>query len=193
MTVVVDTPSGPRSGSSVTEVKLIQFRKGTLSSSAYTTKVKGEAVAVEMPGGRTLFALLASAANPDLGPENFAPCGYDTHSPTAMDELRTLQAEREPVELPAKCYPMLVTYRDARDPTSVEILDPSTLSTSFGEGTFLRSITLEITSDDLTSGISKRMPPFGEKTGYAAWARQLPWSDPRVHIGPEHFLRNGKY
>jgi hypothetical protein len=56
MTVVVDTPAGRRSGSSVIQVKMRPG--GLLSGYAYVADYHGEAVAIDLPGGRTLYALL---------------------------------------------------------------------------------------------------------------------------------------
>src|SRR5207253_11489286 len=55
MTVYVDTPAGPRSGSSVIEVV---YSPPVLMGHSQSD-VRGEAVAVDLPGG-TLFALLRS-------------------------------------------------------------------------------------------------------------------------------------
>ena len=57
ITVEVETPAGLRSGSSVVETEV---RKGKSwgDASGTTFRLKGEAVAVDLPGGRTLFALL---------------------------------------------------------------------------------------------------------------------------------------
>ena len=65
LTATVETPQGERSGHSVIAV---WWRSpspifGTQGSAGFT--VKGEAVAVDLPKGQTLFVLLRSAANVD--------------------------------------------------------------------------------------------------------------------------------
>lgn len=61
LTVEVDTPEGLRTGSSVIEVTQRMVRPGSdPASKAVRRRARGEAVAVDLPAGRTLFALLRS-------------------------------------------------------------------------------------------------------------------------------------
>ena len=66
LTVEIDTPQGLRSGSSVIEV---EQSMGSTAMSGFgrrlARRVRGEAVAVDLPDGRTLFALLRSDDNYD--------------------------------------------------------------------------------------------------------------------------------
>lgn len=85
MTVVVDTPKGERSGSGVMEVSVRRIPALTMESHSLETRLRGEAVAVDIPGLPTLFALtgnpeeLAQAATrlfePSIspGPDNVLP------------------------------------------------------------------------------------------------------------------------
>ena len=57
MTVEVDTPAGLRTGSSVIEVTT-RWDNAPPHASGVHSRVRGQAVAVDMPGGDTLFALL---------------------------------------------------------------------------------------------------------------------------------------
>ena len=54
-------------------------------------------------------------------------------------------------------YPMLVTFGDLDDPTSVERVDPDDLAATFGEGVSLKRITVQVTDDPVTSGIGQRL------------------------------------
>lgn len=66
LTVEVETPEGLRTGSSVIEVDTRQTRFALNPSAAgVSERVRGEAVAVDLPGRRTLFALLRS--DDDIG------------------------------------------------------------------------------------------------------------------------------
>ena len=61
LTVEVDTPQGLRTGSSVIEVQTSVAGEYSIPSpGAVSHRVRGEAVAVDLPGGQTLFALLRS-------------------------------------------------------------------------------------------------------------------------------------
>ena len=54
-------------------------------------------------------------------------------------------------------YPMLVTFGDLADPTSVAEVDPDDLAATFGEGVKLKRITVELTDDPVTTGIEERL------------------------------------
>ncbi|HEY8604753.1 MAG TPA: hypothetical protein VIL62_10545, partial [Tsuneonella suprasediminis] len=64
--VEVETPEGLKTGSSVIEVEQSMGRSaGTGFGEIIMRRVHGEAVAVDLPGGRTLFALLRSEDETD--------------------------------------------------------------------------------------------------------------------------------
>lgn len=64
LTVEVETPEGLRTGSSVIEVMQRIVRPGSHPSSwAIDRRIRGEAVAVDLPQGQTLFALLRSESD----------------------------------------------------------------------------------------------------------------------------------
>lgn len=49
-------------------------------------------------------------------------------------------------------YPLLVTFDDINDPKSIKRVDPDDLVATFGPGYSLKSITLEITDEPVTTG-----------------------------------------
>lgn len=169
LTVEVEIPEGLAAGSSVIEVEQRLVRPGSDPSGiGVERRVRGEAVTVDLPDGRVLFALLRSeSANdwasyilpwiaPDVRGESFTE---------QLDDPLSLKGEIElPKTLPAKSilserpgYPMLVTFGDINDPTSIERVDPDDLAASFGEGVTLKRITVQITDDPVTAGIEDRL------------------------------------
>ena len=64
---------------------------------------------------------------------------------------------RSPADVAEGDYPMLVTFTDIDDPKSVQRVDPANLAASFGPGIRLKRITVEVTDDDVTTGIEKRL------------------------------------
>ncbi|HTN15779.1 MAG TPA: hypothetical protein VL094_13335 [Sphingomonadaceae bacterium] len=172
MTVTVETPEGVRSGSAVLESTMSEgVRYGDAGGIHYG--LKGEAVAVDMPDGKTLFALLSSVARGD-------PLGYHARlfdmailadpalrsayglkpnkMPSWQESHPEIRRRNQAATLAPELYPMLVTFRDIADPTSVEQVDPADLAASFGAGVKLKRITLKITDDPVTIGIEKRLP-----------------------------------
>ncbi len=176
LTVEVDTPQGLKTGSSVIEVDTHRDQTSwNPQARGLWHKVRGEAAAVDLGEGRVLFALLRSedsvdwAANILFWTTPYAVEGEDRYIATYDRML----AREEAVELPpdlaafissseASAQPMLVTFRDLADPTSVEQVDPEGLEDSVGDGFALRRITVQLTDDPVTEGIEDRLTWLGE-------------------------------
>lgn len=169
LTVEVDTPEGLKAGSSVIEVKQRLVRRGSSpANTAVERRVRGEAVAVDLPGEKTLFALLRSDNNVDWASyvmQTLAPHIDSESFAQQLDNMLLLKGE---IVLPRtfppvghlkerSAYPMLVTFGDLDDPTSVERVDPDDLAMTFGEGISLGRITVQITDGPVTSGITRRL------------------------------------
>ena len=173
LTVEVETPEGLKTGSSVIEVKQRLVRAGSNPANiAVERRVRGEAVAVDLPGGRTLFALLRSDNNiewPTYVMQTLAPHSESETFAQQLDNMLLLEGE---IVLPRtfppvghleerSAYPMLVTFGDLDDPASVERVDPDDLAATFGEGVSLKRITVQVTDDPVTSGIERRLGWLG--------------------------------
>jgi hypothetical protein len=171
-TVEVETPQGLRIGSSVTEVQRI--KKGSFGDAAMVGgHIRAEAVAVDLPGGRTLFALLQSPkAGPDYPEQILASVFSDPAAPLALrgpeagtlaQRMNTAKQLKPGFTLDRALYPLLVTFTDFGDPKTVTRVDSDGLAASFGPGTKLRRITLQVTDHPVTTGVEKRLPPRNGK------------------------------
>lgn len=158
LTAVVETPEGARTGSSVIEVHWTEAGPafGIQSGAGYS--VHGEAVAVDLPGGQTLFVLLRSSDNSD-----WAAWALQDVVPNVKD-LRG--ADRQPHSVPRQVevlheqvdnYPMFVRFANSADPMSVEQVAPEDLAKAFGSGYRLKSLTVQVTDDAVTTGIAKKL------------------------------------
>lgn len=162
LTVDVDTPQGLRSGSSVYEVTA--GRTGNILPDAGKRRwnVRGEAVAVDLPGAKTLFALLKTGAHfEDMAGLSMASLHPD-FSGTGFDVVgvaKQLAAGEHPgpAEVALKDYPMLVTFADESDPSSVKLAEPDDLAAQFGPGVRLRGITAELTDNHMTTSMKERL------------------------------------
>lgn len=170
MNVAVATPQGVRTGSSVYEITAARTGEFLPDAGKRDWSVKGEAVAVDLPDGRTLFALLKTGAHFDdmmglsmnaLHPD-FRGTGYDVVG--VAKELASGQHSGPTIVAPED-YPMLVTFADESDPTSVRKVEPGNLAAQFGPGVRLQSITVELTDDPVTAGIEERLGWLPELTG----------------------------
>ena len=113
---------------------------------------KGEAAYVELPDRRYLFALLGGGP-PDSGPETNALNIFKEQLPKDNPErLVVLSKSHLKTEIPHSHLPLLVTFMDLTDPTTVKVVDPDNLAATFGEGVSLKRLTLEITDEPVTEG-----------------------------------------
>ncbi len=160
LTVEVETPDGLRTGSAVREVTWQDGPQITPEASMAGMSQKGEAVTVELPKGKLLFALLS-------------PSGHETPKLAFGSSRQTKKSNTTPVELSPlekseavygeSGYPRLVTFADINDPKSVAKVDPANLAASFGEGYRLKYITAQISEEPVTTGIEERL----------SWLRKL--------------------
>lgn len=152
----VETPAGTVTGSSVAQMSVRWFGKLELmlsNGAGLSTGVRGEAAFVEVAPGRFLFALFKEL-QPFQTTELFreAADGRESRSITAR-----LEHIREKRLVPPLRYPMLVTFDDINDPKTVKLVDPANLAATFGEGFALKSISVEITDEEVTEGKVERV------------------------------------
>ena len=123
MTVEVETPEGLRTGSSVYEVTAGN-RTAILPEMADRHKgLRGEAVAVDLPGGHTLFALLKTdnAFRSDLAHVSMAALdpAYNNDWVESADRIASGDWIVSPAEVEPEDYPILVTFGDIENPATV--------------------------------------------------------------------------
>lgn len=165
MTVEVDTPDGVKMGYAVREI-IIRTPPPIPMLGEHRTGfgVRGEAVAVDISPGKTLLALLTDADG-----------GYDfggRHAHFLFTELTSgqlgdaieLWPNRPITQRPrlVNPMPMLVRFRNADDPNSLEILSPDALASAFGAGVSLRRVAIQRVEEPLTEGIGKRLAWINE-------------------------------
>lgn len=161
MTVEVETPQGLRTGSSVIEVELSDPGNGGLPEGGASAKARGEAVAVVLPGGKLLVALLRTPNKID-GAVSYP---FDALKPhryrgeyAIIERTKDLKRRRKPGELPKEAYPLFVTFDDPANPRSAAEVVPDNLPASFGEGARLRRVIVQITGDAVQFELRDRLP-----------------------------------
>ena len=175
VTAEVDTPEGVRSGYAVSEHRGHISRLRSAEISPFNGSVSGEAVAVDLPGGKTLFvvnecrnsAYACAAFGGGVIPYETLP-GYvetdmhDTYARNIETARQGSEAIRKAVGttavMPPAYYPMMVRFGDPANPETVEEVDPANLAASFGKGYAIRKITVEITDEPVTRGMRQRLP-----------------------------------
>lgn len=171
LTVEVDTPEGLRTGSSVIEVEQSLMRPGSDPGAGVgvSRKVRGEAVAVDLPNGKTLYALLRSENDVEWASRVYvllAPKpGKDEPFVDQLDNVLELEGVQvlprmwraNVLQDERSAYPMFVTFEDEADPRTVKLVDPDDLAASFGNGVRLRRITAELTTAPVTENLDERL------------------------------------
>ncbi len=206
LTVEVETPEGLRSGSSVIEVQQTLVRAGSSpANQAVERRVRGEAVAVDLPGGKTLFALLrskndvdwASLVFPNLAPqrkgEPFADQLDNVLEVTGTQVLPRMWPPRLYVPK-SEAYPLMVSFEDETDPTTVTMIKPDEFAAAFGRGVVLKRVTVELTDDPVTTGLEARLPWVTRHIGTLVYRpRDLPIGEmPLEHrLNSSDFMRKG--
>ena len=151
MTVEVETPQGLKSGSSVMEVIATKGSIQIGDQNGSGIGMRGEAVVIDTADG-PLFVLLKQ-------PDAEGPLARSVTLAMVPDALQ--QGVIATVgklggifgggkgELSRDDWPMMVRFRDINDPKSVVKVNP--------EAVGVKRIVVETTSDDVTTGIEKRL------------------------------------
>ena len=179
MTVEVDTPQGLKSGFAVREIVYSKQLIKLPDAAAVTVTQRGEAVAVDLPNGQVLFALLSTNGYETL------QAAFGDDSPATLDaalvDRRVVELHPKPNSIPEQSgYPMLVTFLDIADPASVKLVDSADLAASFGSGVQLKRTTVEMTNDPVTTGIKKRLRWLGNYPEPRLDSRYRGSSDPSL-------------
>ncbi|MEX3012040.1 hypothetical protein [Hoeflea sp. TYP-13] len=151
LTYEVNVDGETRTGSGVIQIVSEDTSKLPLFGRGFGFSATGEAVVVDLGDGRYLFSLLNGAGTLPF-PPFYERYDFDLTRITAVDVTRVLAREKPSIELTADQLPMLVTFRNTDDPTSVREVDPDNLVATFGPGVRLESVTLEIADESLTEG-----------------------------------------
>lgn len=219
ITLNVDTPQGPQSGSSVMEVRHRRYPAWTtLGTSTGESSLKGEAVFVDLGAGadgkpRNLIALLAHGERGEgvdfylLPGRVFEPLWKQkSATPNFRDpptELSLLPVGTK-AELVGSQIPTLVTFIDLNDPKSAQVVPPNGLSQTFGNGVQLRNVTIEIvsagiwpltllglTGEPVTWGIEKKITGLKNPNTWNEQLRGEAYRRGALQVGARNFIRGG--
>jgi hypothetical protein len=172
LTVEVETPEGVKSASGVMAVHPDRGYSGR----GHTT-IKGDAVLVDLGGGKNLLALLAQIDNTSLdldGVTYLALRAYQAAGRRVSFNEMSRQTGAVPVTGPL--IPVLVTFAAPGDPASARAVSPDDLEAALGNGFHLRGISAEVVpngiwpldfggalGEPVTRGIEARLPWWTEK------------------------------
>lgn len=156
MTVEVETPEGLKTGWSVYEVEANNVVALTPGGVGRERKLRGQAVVVDIASGKALFALVENDSLAEMSMAALDPA-YKNDWVESAKRIAAGTSIQSPALIMTWNHPMLVTFTDIDDPSSVQRVDPANLAASFGPNIRLKRITVEVTDDDVTTGIEKRL------------------------------------
>lgn len=184
LTVEVDTPEGVKTGSAVREVKAHTSPKLVAGIPNFSMSVKGEAVVVDLGSYGQVFALLKTYQHGVDGAHYIVSDAFPLKQANIYDQVRYYKSLNDTAAvLTARQYPMFVRFRDPADPKTVEnlleyepcadergiprntiCLKNDRFAEAFGEGVSLKSVTIEMTREPVTTGVVENYlpPPDGK-------------------------------
>jgi hypothetical protein len=188
LTLVVETPGGEITGSSVSSMRATMGPGLFMDSPSIGVAFVGEAAFVEVAPGRYLFALVSNG--PGWASDTFAPIAVERSFTGRMFMIEGSRGDPAK-DIPQDRWPVLVTFDDITRPETVRSVNPEDLAAVFGEGVRLKAVTLEITEEAVTEGPLDALLPWLETYPEAAL---LPKIDPndwslRATLRPGDFIR----
>jgi hypothetical protein len=169
MTIEIDTPEGVKSGSAVREVT-VEFLPNMYNPDEPKRKsiIKGEAVAVDLGERGVLFALLKGINGSHDHAKLITSWMFPKPAGVKRSSEYYSELKSEETTLGVEKYPMLVMFKDIKDPKSIVDLYKVTqieagyevedrFKELFGEGVKLRKISIEMTNEDVTNEINKKL------------------------------------
>jgi hypothetical protein len=164
LTVEAITDGQPVTASGVFEVTYTT--QSGISAAAVTSRLKGEAVALDFGNKGTLFFLLVgdpersgSYEPATMVVREFKLGGNRGLSPEVIRGLSRLEAS---AELPFSHLPLIVRFRNLDDPMSVERVRPDEVFRALGVGNALTRVTIQTTRDPIAYTIKARLPWLDE-------------------------------
>lgn len=178
LTVEVETPDGVKSASSVLAVT--PDRGYTRGGS---TRTSGDAVVVDVGGGKSLVALLAHLDGKlDLTAINYVALRAYTAARGQRVNFNDMSKQTGIVPVAGELIPILLVSSDPANPASMKLVTSDNLESALGKGFRVHGITAEVVpngfwpidfggalGEPVTRGIAGRLPWVGEP-GAAATA-----------------------
>jgi len=167
LTLAVNTPAGLMQASSVAEVR---FWGIVIPDRGVTHQLRGEALYLDLGAGRRpLIALITKQLRRKAGQEaswsrDGGPNGpfiariYEKAlSENLLEQAAAISRMRGAREIGPADLPDLVTFADINNPSSVIEVDPNDLQAALGPDVSWNKITLEITDEPITTGLTAKL------------------------------------
>jgi hypothetical protein len=178
LSVEVDTPGGAKSASGVMAV---QPDRGY--SRGGSTRTKGDAVLLDLGGGKNLIALLAHL-DPSVELDGMNYVALRAYNAAGRNvSFKDMGRMTGVVPVTGALIPVLATFNDISDPKTMRAVKPDDLQAQLGEGYRLHAISVEVVPNGLwpvdfggwlgepvTRGIEAKLPWWNGTTDPAVLA-----------------------
>jgi hypothetical protein len=157
MTIEVLVDGQVRFGQGVIQVE-VDTQPTFLGSPPHVSRVRGEAIPVDLGNGRILIALLASgplASYIDY-PAALVPTLFGL--PLEGHHLAKLPVLQGIRDVPPDLLPTFVTLTDPNELSTLRVIAPDEFQRVFGDNVQLRKVTIEMTKEPVATGIEKTLP-----------------------------------
>jgi hypothetical protein len=147
--VEIETPDGVKSSANVYSVTPNRSYGGSNSGESAGPKTRGDALFVDLGGGRNVVALLAVGTAPtDLDATNYIAMRAFTAAGRKV-QFRDMKktTAMTPVAVPAENAPVLVSFKDVSDPKSARRLTADNAQELLGAGYKLHNVTVSTTAN----------------------------------------------
>ncbi|MFA5900918.1 MAG: hypothetical protein WC829_17595 [Hyphomicrobium sp.] len=191
LTLEVETPDGLKKGSSVMESR-VRAEPHVLPNVGAVTSFDGDAVFVDLGGGKNLIGLLAVGMV--QGSEGLVRAAIKTFDiPTDCGkpfcQWKLIAETNGARDLPPELTPLLATMGNVRDPKSTRVVKPDEFGAVFGPGYRLKRAWIEMTSDPVTRGIQERLPWLAGFKGLTGGGSNFHPGNPGQNLTANHFVR----
>jgi hypothetical protein len=176
MTVEVETPEGVKSGSSVLKASYAEapewvagLQQGRLNSS-----LSGEAVFVDLGGGKNVVALIAQGQKAELWMSpDLAARAIRGDKQLDVGWFRDAPIWSGSADLSPPMMPTFATFGDVTKPETAKVIDPTQLGSTLGPGIRLKRVWVEFVVGPRTEKIESIFPWLQDKknTSYPDWLR----------------------
>lgn len=142
LTLEVETPDGMKSASGVYSVTPNRGYGGSNTGETAGPKTKGDALFVDLGGGKNVVALLAVGTDrTDLDATNYiAMRAFNAAGRKVQFREMKKTTAMSPVPVPAANAPVLVTFKDVNDPASMRVLTSDNVQELLGPGVKLHGM-----------------------------------------------------
>ncbi len=188
LTVHFTTPDGPVSVSRVLDVDFTEGRELGPIYSPDDIHLIGEALVAPL-GDTQLFIPIDRISGVRIW---YARSALKLAVGTlAAHDLPGTQAQRTPLDLPRNLWPVMVTFTDPADPTSLALVDPGALDATFGPGYAIERLTIQTTNDPVTQGrVVAALPWIHDPIARIGGDQRREYDDPLNGLFAWHFVKD---